>query len=136
MLVFNYTFIIKILVSAILGALIGLERRVKHFGLGLRTSALISLSACLFTLGGLSIFDPTNISRIVQGLAAGVGFIGAAVIWRHQYDHQLVIGMTTAVIIWFLTALGIFVALGFYLESVIVALIGLVILFLKRIGIE
>ncbi len=136
MVVFNYVFVIRILIAGILGALIGLERKVKHFGLGARTAALICIAACSFTLAGISIFDTSNIARIVQGLATGIGFIGAAIIWRHPEDHQLIIGLTTAAVIWFLTALGILVALGLYLESLIISLIVLIILFLKRVGVE
>ncbi|MEM2932823.1 MAG: MgtC/SapB family protein [Candidatus Pacearchaeota archaeon] len=132
---FNYLFIVKILVAAILGALIGLERKTKHFGLGARTAALITLTSCAFTLTGMTIFDPTNVARVVQGLAAGVGFIGAAIIWKQTHDHA-VIGITTAVTVWALTAIGIIVALGFYLEVVLLTLIILIILFLKRLGVE
>jgi len=131
---FNFT--IKIILAAILGSIIGLERKKKHYGIGIRTTSLIVISATTFTIAGLSIFDATNISRIVQGLAAGVGFIGAAIIWRQQKDHQWVGGLTTAVTIWFLTALGITIGLGLFLEAIILTLIVVVILFLKRLGIE
>ncbi|MEM2714045.1 MAG: MgtC/SapB family protein [Candidatus Pacearchaeota archaeon] len=133
---FNYLFIVKGIIAAILGALVGLERKTKHFGIGVRTSSLIALSSCIFTLAGIAFFDETNIARVVQGLAAGVGFIGAAVIWRQQTDHAWVKGLTTAVTIWFLTALGILVALGFYLEGLLITLLVLMILFLKRVGVE
>ncbi len=129
-------FIIKIILAAFLGGLIGLERKQKHYGIGIRTASLIVISATSFTIAGLSFFDTTNIGRIVQGLAAGVGFIGAAIIWRQKLDHQWVRGLTTAVIIWFLTALGILIGAGLFLESIIVWLIVLIILLSKKVGIE
>ncbi|MEM1577668.1 MAG: MgtC/SapB family protein [Candidatus Pacearchaeota archaeon] len=135
-MIFNYHFIIKVIIAAFLGALIGLERKTKFYGIGIRTASLISISSCIFTLAGMAFFDESNISRIVQGLAAGIGFIGAAVIWRQHQDHAWIYGLTTAVIVWFLTAIGILVALSFYLEALLITILVLIILLLKKLGVE
>ncbi|MEM2707802.1 MAG: MgtC/SapB family protein [Candidatus Pacearchaeota archaeon] len=135
-MIFNYHFIIKVIIAAFLGALIGLERKTKFYGIGIRTASLISISSCIFTLAGMAFFDESNISRIVQGLAAGIGFIGAAVIWRQNQDHAWIYGLTTAVIVWFLTAIGILVALSFYLEALLITILVLIILLLKKLGVE
>jgi putative Mg2+ transporter-C (MgtC) family protein len=134
---FYYEFIIKAAFAALLGALIGLERKTKHFGLGTRTAALISLSSCSFVLAGIAIpSDPTALARIIQGVATGIGFVGGAIIWKQFQDHAMVIGITTAVIVWFLTAIGALVALGLYIESFLITLIALILLLLKRVGVE
>lgn len=129
-------FIIKLILSCFLGGIIGLERKIsKHYGVGFRTSALITLSSCSFTIAGIYFFDATNIARIIQGLAAGIGFIGGAIIWKQLHDHA-VYGITTAVIVWFLTALGIIIGIGLYLEAIILTIFVLIVLLLKRFGIE
>jgi len=133
---FYYEFIIKAIFAALLGGTIGLERKTKHFGLGMRTASLISLSACCFVLVGINLTDPSAISRIVQGIAAGIGFIGAAIVWRQMHDHSIIYGITTAVTVWFLTAIGALVAIGLYLESFLITVLVLIILLLKRIGVE
>ena len=134
---FDVSIILKVLFAAFLGALIGFERKRKGYGIGVRTASLLVISATVFTITAVSGGDPTNIARVVQGLAIGVGFIGGAIIWREpKKDGEFVIGLTTAVTIWFLTALGSFIGAGFYAEAVLVTLIALGILYLKKIGIE
>lgn len=136
-LAFDVSIILKTVLAAFLGALIGFERKKKGYGIGSRTASLLSMSAAIFTITGLSGGHATNIARVVQGLAIGVGFIGGAIIWREpKKDGEFIIGLTTAATIWFLTALGIFVGAGFYVESFIITAIALGILYLKKIGIE
>lgn len=130
----NAEILLRLVVSALLGSAIGYERKSKHHGIGLRTASLISLTACLFTIAGTYNFDATNIARIVQGLAAGVGFIGAALIWKQK--EKMVRGLTTAVSVWFLTAVGIAVGIGNYLVAIASTVIALIILLLKRAGVE
>lgn len=127
--------LIKIVLAAVIGFLIGLERREKHFGLASRTSMLICISACLFTIVGISVFSETNLSRVAQGLAAGIGFIGAAIIWK-QKRERWIYGLTSAATIWALTAIGFAIGAGEYFLAVIVAAIILLILLVKRVGIE
>lgn len=131
-----FEFVIKLIISSFLGGIIGLERKIsKHQGIGFRTSALITISSCSFTIAGIYFLDPSNVARIIQGLAAGIGFIGGAIIWKHLRDHAIY-GITTAVIVWFLTALGIIIGIGLYLEAIILTIFVLIILLLKKFGIE
>ncbi|HDI03021.1 MAG TPA: MgtC/SapB family protein [Candidatus Pacearchaeota archaeon] len=130
----NIEILLRLVVSTLLGSAIGYERKSKHHGIGLRTASLISLTACLFTIAGTYNFDATNIARVVQGLAAGVGFIGAALIWKHK--EKTVRGLTTAVSVWFLTAVGIAVGIGNYFVAILSTVIALIVLVLKRVGVE
>lgn len=135
MLIINQEYIIRVIIAGLLGALVGLERKTKHFGIGLRTSSIISITSCSLVLVGLSL-EPTSLSRIIQGIITGIGFIGGAIIWKHKKDHQIVHGITTAACVWFLTAIGIFIGVGLYFEGVLITIITLIVLLLKRIGLE
>jgi putative Mg2+ transporter-C (MgtC) family protein len=103
--------VIKLLLSAFIGGLIGFEREYR-FGLGLRTMMLVCLGATLFTLyselisPGLG--DPRRISAAV---VSGVGFLGAGVILKEQ---GRVLGLTTAAAIWVVAAIGMGIGSGFY----------------------
>ena len=98
--------LLRVCIATLLGIAIGFERRAKHYGLGVRTSVLICIGACLFTVVGTTVFDETNIARIAQGLAAGVGFIGGAIIWKQKTGTTWIYGLTSAVSVWALTAVG------------------------------
>jgi putative Mg2+ transporter-C (MgtC) family protein len=135
MLTINAEYVIRIVVACLLGAIVGLERRTKHYGLGLRTSAIISLTSCTFIILSLSL-EPSATGRIVQGIITGIGFIGAAIIWRHVRDHMIIHGITTAACVLALTAIGALVGLGFYFEGIFITIILLVILLLRKIGVE
>lgn len=128
--------LLKILVAAVLGLAIGIERKSKQYGLGSRTLMLISMGACLFTVVGSKYYETTNLARIAQGLAAGIGFIGAAIIWQQKQDHMWVHGLTTAVVVWIVTAIGFAVGAGMYLVAILAAIFVLVILLLKKMGFE
>jgi putative Mg2+ transporter-C (MgtC) family protein len=142
MLLFNFGIIeiemlAKVIIAAILGLVLGLERKTqKYRGLGLRTTMLICVGACLFTITGSMIFDETNLARIAQGLAAGVGFIGAALIWKQTGTHVWVRGLTSAVSVWVLTAIGFAVGAGAYFVAVLSTILMVIILLIKRIGVE
>ncbi len=118
--------IIKLLLSAGLGMLIGLEREIHKKPAGLRTHAIVSLGACLFTITGLSfIGDGENLSRIIQGIITGIGFIGAGIIFQAK---DRVRGLTTAAEIWSLAAIGILVGLGNYTVATLATALILIIL--------
>jgi putative Mg2+ transporter-C (MgtC) family protein len=99
--------ILRFILAATLGGLLGYDREQKGRAAGLRTHMLVSLGAALFVLipqqTGASIADLT---RVVQGLAAGVGFLGAGsiIMGRQQEDTK---GMTTAASIWLTAAIGV-----------------------------
>ncbi|MEM2369108.1 MAG: MgtC/SapB family protein [Candidatus Pacearchaeota archaeon] len=78
--------LIKIIFAVFVGFVVGLERKAKQYGLGSRTSMLICAGACLFTIIGSNILDPSNFARIAQGLAASVDFIGAAIVNKKELE--------------------------------------------------
>jgi putative Mg2+ transporter-C (MgtC) family protein len=101
-------------IALLLGAMIGVERQLAGQAAGLRTHVLVSMGAAVFTLAGLAATgaeNPTDVSRVVQGVAAGVGFIGAGAIMRSDHDSN-VRGLTTAGSIWVAAAMGTTAGLG------------------------
>lgn len=121
----------QLTLAAILGGIIGLERELWHKPAGLRTGMLVCLGSALFTIISIhplrsffeaSGYDPT---RIISQIVAGIGFIGAGVIF-HKREH--IEGITTAATLWVTAAVGIAVGVSFYLEAVFVTLLVLTIL--------
>lgn len=111
--------------AALFGVLIGLDREHLHKPAGIRTMMMVSLGAALFTLTGLHLASITGppgglnadaLSRIVQGVVGGVGFLGAGVIMR---DSGKVRGVTTAAGIWVTAGVGIACGLGEYMLATI-----------------
>ena len=116
----------RILVSIGLGALIGVEREIRNSPAGLRTISLVALGSTLFTLASLEFAGPgADISRIASQIVVGIGFLGAGVIFK---ANDQVHGLTTAASLWVTAALGLFVGLGEYQLSFMVAIAVLIIL--------
>ena len=119
--------IIKLLLSAGLGAVIGIERQIRKKPAGLRTHALVALGACLFTITGLVLVGTNGdaLSRVLQGVITGIGFLGAGIIFQAR---DRVKGLTTAAEIWSLSAVGILVGLGDFMTAIIATILILIIL--------
>ena len=102
----------RVLVAALLGAMLGYERERKGKAAGIRTHMLVALAAALFIIlpqqAGIS---SDGLARVIQGVAAGVGFLGAGAIIK-QSDQQVVHGLTTAAGLYLTTAIGIAAGLG------------------------
>jgi putative Mg2+ transporter-C (MgtC) family protein len=93
--------------ATLAGAVLGINRDLHHKPAGLRTHALVSLGSAVVvvTAASLARDDPAAVSRVMQGLVTGVGFIGAGVILHHDAERR-VVGLTTAASIWVAAALG------------------------------
>src|SRR5437660_9655623 len=96
-----------LLVAALLAGLLGLDRQIHGCWAGLRTHILVSLGCCVLVLGGTALEsrDEGALSRIIQGIAAGIGFIGAGTILKLP-EQERVQGLTTAGSIWLSAAVG------------------------------
>lgn len=124
--------ILRLIIAAILGGMIGLERESVHKPAGLRTHIFVSMGSALYSLiaisGILDVYGTTgyNPAQIISGILTSVGFIGAGVI-IHRSDHH-VEGITTAAGIWVSAGIGVAVGIGFYvlaISSVIISLVTL-----------
>jgi putative Mg2+ transporter-C (MgtC) family protein len=111
--------------AALLGGLVGLEREWSGKAAGLRTHMTVALGCATFMLAAIEISsDPGNESRAIQGIAAGIGFIGAGTILKRD-DESDIKGLTTAASIWLTAAIGAAAGGG----QGWIALIGVVIAF-------
>jgi putative Mg2+ transporter-C (MgtC) family protein len=110
--------ILKIILSAIIGCLVGLEREIRRKPAGFRTLALICVGATIFTICSYKFGVMDNRDRIAANIITGVGFLGAGVIFRNGAS---VSGITTAATIWIAAALGMLIGIAEY----VLALLGL-----------
>jgi putative Mg2+ transporter-C (MgtC) family protein len=127
--------VIRLAVAAVLGGFLGYERERAGKAAGLRTHMLVALGAALFVLipqqAGVSAVDLT---RVLQGLTAGVGFLGAGAILK-KADGGEVEGLTTAAGIWLTAAIGTAAGMGREATAVLSTALALVILAaLPRLG--
>jgi putative Mg2+ transporter-C (MgtC) family protein len=111
-----------------LGAAIGYERESRDSSAGLRTHMLVALGTALFVLVPLQAgMDSEGMSRVIQGLLAGIGFLGAGAVIK-QSDSGQVRGLTTAAGIWTTAAIGMTVGLGRETTAIISTVLVLIIL--------
>jgi len=113
--------ILKLVIATGLGLLIGLEREINKSAAGLKTFSIVCMGSALFTVAALS----TNVGSAVSGVISGIGFLGAATIFRSE---DKVRGLTTAAVVWTTAAIGVAVGFGLYFAAAAVALLVLVIL--------
>lgn len=119
---------IRLLIAAFLGGILGYERERTGKAAGLRTHMLVSLGSALFVLVpqhlGMQISD---LSRVIQGLVTGIGFIGAGAIIK-QKDRQEIHGLTTSAGLWLTASVGIAAGLGAEASAVLGTILAFVIL--------
>ena len=124
--------VLRLLLAVALGAVIGFQRERMHKAAGLRTHILISLGAALFTV--VSIFGFSGMAdpaRVAAGVVAGVGFIGAGVIFRGM-SGEGVAGLTTAASIWATAAVGLASGAGLWLIAIMAAVITFGVLMIPK----
>jgi putative Mg2+ transporter-C (MgtC) family protein len=119
--------------AALAGGILGLERELSGQWAGLRTHMVVSVGAAVFVLLGEHIAggDPNAGARVVQGVAAGIGFLGAGTILKLS-NRERIKGLTTASSIWLAAALGSVAGFGRYELMVAGVLVAIVILALLK----
>jgi putative Mg2+ transporter-C (MgtC) family protein len=124
--------VVRLLVAAALGGLIGLERQEEGKTAGLRTHMLVALGTALFVVAPiLAGMELSELGRVIQGVAAGIGFVGAGVILKLK-DEQRVKGLTTAASVWLTAGVGVAVGLGALWSAVFAVCLAWLILFVLR----
>jgi putative Mg2+ transporter-C (MgtC) family protein len=121
--------LVRLLLAMVFGAVIGLNRERQGKPAGLRTHALVALGAATLVIVGLLLerTDSGAPGRVVQGIVAGVGFIGAGVI-LHRQASPTVVGLTTAAAIWIAAAIGVATGAGLWRTASTVAALALLLL--------
>lgn len=127
--------ILRIIVSVILGAIIGYEREISHKPAGLRTHIFVCMGSCLFTIASFFMIPENaggsaDVTRIAAGVVAGISFIGAGSIIALRGDVK---GLTTAASLWVIAAIGLMVGMGNYLLPTVATIISYIILRLDRL---
>ncbi len=126
---FDYSFFYdnstKLIVSLILGALIGAEREYKGRNIGFRTIILITLGSTFFTILSFILGEKGDPTRVASNIVTGIGFLGAGAIFR---EGSSVRGVTTASIIWISAAIGMACGIGQYEFAVMVTFTVLLIM--------
>ncbi|MBK7983456.1 MAG: MgtC/SapB family protein [Candidatus Competibacteraceae bacterium] len=128
------TVIMRLLVAMMLGAVIGLERDASGKAAGLRTHMLVALGSAFFVVVPLELgMSLDEVARIAQGVATGVGFLGAGAILKVSEQGEIK-GLTTAAGIWVTAAVGMAAGMGRIWIAVLgVALVGIVLAVLGRV---
>ncbi|MBX3625193.1 MAG: MgtC/SapB family protein [Rhizobacter sp.] len=120
--------VLRLLLAAVLGGILGYERESQGKAAGIRTHMLVAMGAALFVLvpqqGGMEVAD---MSRVIQGVVAGIGFLGAGAIIKNKSEEN-VQGLTTAAGVWMTAAIGIACGLGREMTAVLSTLMALVVL--------
>jgi putative Mg2+ transporter-C (MgtC) family protein len=104
--------IIRLIAATLLGAVVGIERERAGKPAGLRTHILVTLGTTVFVLACSSVgMSSDGLSRVIQGIVTGIGFIGAGSILKLSEERDIR-GLTTAASIWMTAAVGVAVGLG------------------------
>ena len=122
--------ILRLLLAAALGAIIGYQRERAKKPAGLRTHVLICIGAALFTIASIYGFAADDTARVAAGVVAGVGFLGAGAIIRG--GEGIVAGLTTAATIWSVAGIGLAAGAGLYLASAVATALVLIVLLIPR----
>ena len=103
---------LRLLFALFCGAVIGVERERVGKAAGLRTHVLVAVGSALFVVAPIEAgIDASGLSRVLQGLITGIGFLGAGAILKRE-KHNDIRGLTTAAGIWMTAAIGMTVGLG------------------------
>lgn len=121
----------KLVVSAIVGAAIGLEREYRGKIAGFKTMMMICLGSTLFTIFSIKMGTDLSHDRIAANIITGIGFIGAGAIFKDR--ENMVSGLTTATIIWIIAAIGMGIGSGEMLFSITTAVLVLLLMMLSPI---
>ena len=120
--------LVRLLAAGLIGGLIGFERRAYHKAIGVAGMVLIAIGSTTFMLLAkqLSQSDPSSISRTIQGLLSGIGFLGGAVIFKSGGDVR---GVKAAAAVWITGAIGLAIGTSFWWLGITVGAVTFVVMF-------
>jgi putative Mg2+ transporter-C (MgtC) family protein len=125
---------LRLVLAIALGAVVGIDRELRHKPLGLRTNMLVALGAASFSLMALQLVDllrdsPTIVQidpvRVMEAIVGAIGFLGAAAIIQGRFE---IVGATTGASIWVVGALGMACGFGFYALAFTIGIAGVLVL--------
>jgi putative Mg2+ transporter-C (MgtC) family protein len=120
--------LVRLLAAGLIGGLIGFERRAHHKAIGIAGMMLIAIGSTTFMLLAkqLSESDPGSISRTLQGLLSGIGFLGGAVIFKSGHDVR---GVKAAAAVWITGAIDLAIGTSFWWLGITVGVVTFLIMF-------
>jgi putative Mg2+ transporter-C (MgtC) family protein len=119
---------LRLFVALVVGGLVGLQRELTHKPAGLRTHMLLSLGTALILISAEQAgMSKSDLSRVVQGLITGVGFLGGGAILKLTAEHEIH-GLTTAAGLWVTAAAGAAAGLGRLGLAIVGVALGLFVL--------
>jgi putative Mg2+ transporter-C (MgtC) family protein len=122
------TIVTRLIIAAFIGGLIGYERRRYHKAIGVSGMMLVAIGSATYMLLAkhLAVSDPAALSRTVQGILQGIGFLGGAVIFKGNTDVH---GIKTAAAVWIIGAIGLAIGTALWWLGVTVGVLTALILF-------
>jgi putative Mg2+ transporter-C (MgtC) family protein len=125
--------IIRLLAAMFLGGIVGVQRESTRKPAGLRTHVLVCVATAAFIIAcSASGMSSDGLSRVIQGIVTGIGFIGAGTILKLSQEHEIK-GLTTAASVWMTAAIGVIVGLGSLGIALMITALALIILSLARL---
>jgi putative Mg2+ transporter-C (MgtC) family protein len=125
--------ILRLIAAVFLGGIVGIERETMHKPAGLRTHMLVCLGTAVFVIACSSVgMSMDGLSRVIQGIVTGIGFIGAGTILKRTEERE-VKGLTTAASVWMAAAIGVTVGLGSLGIALMITVLALIILAIERV---
>jgi putative Mg2+ transporter-C (MgtC) family protein len=142
MLISEWEWVLRLLIAAVLGGVVGLERESRGREAGFRTLILVCSGTCLIMITSLRVpelflhFTSDSIlrldpARIAYGTITGIGFLGAGAIVR---DKKRTRGVTTAACLWVVAAIGLAIGCGFYFLGLASTAISILVLYFLRLA--
>jgi putative Mg2+ transporter-C (MgtC) family protein len=124
--------ILRLVLAGVIGGCIGYERRMHHKAIGISGMMLVAIGSATYMLLAqhVSSTDTAAVSRTLQGLMQGIGFLGGAVIFKGGTDVR---GIKTAAAIWITGAIGLATGTGFWWLGLIVGVVTVITLFVADI---
>jgi putative Mg2+ transporter-C (MgtC) family protein len=125
--------LVRLFAAVLLGAIVGIERERAGKPAGLRTHMLVSLGTAVVVMACSGAgMNPDGLSRVIQGIVTGIGFVGAGTILKLNEQREIQ-GLTTAAGLWMTAAIGVAVGLGVLGLALIGTLVTLLILALEHV---
>ena len=125
--------VLRLSAATVIGCALGLNREIHGKPAGMRTHALVALGTALVTLTGMVLagqdgeFDSNSVSRVIQGVVAGIGFLGGGTILKSDTGEQIS-GLTTAASLWVVACLGIACGVGLWVMALVALGLALLVL--------
>ena len=127
-------FMFRILLAALLGAIVGLERERRRMPAGFRTFMLVSIGSALFMAVSIYDFDgsgaPRDPGRIAAQVVTGIGFLGAGMLLRTEASVR---GLTTAAGMWVMAGVGLAAGAGMYTIAIFTTAVATIVLWILRV---